>query len=205
MALLMALAQEGFEQCKSTYAGRGTDEATSAMGRISDAWVASSPIRFREGWVLDIKGYEGCRLETGAVDLEQRFAGRTGGLLTRDSQALQRPHGGSVTPAAGAWRATGAPRETGAVATMGEDFGAQLGFSCAPSRTAAGSTSHRLETTTVYSACFSSLAAWEHEPSSSPHETTTSPVSWLVRVVFEKSTTHRRLVSTRCTCPNPSC
>jgi hypothetical protein len=48
MALLMALAQEGFEQCKSTYAGRGTGEATSAMGRISDAWVALSPI----DWVL---------------------------------------------------------------------------------------------------------------------------------------------------------
>jgi hypothetical protein len=44
IALLMALAQDGFEQCKSTYAGRGTGEATSAMGRISDAWVASSPI-----------------------------------------------------------------------------------------------------------------------------------------------------------------
>jgi hypothetical protein len=114
-------------------------------------------------------------------------------LLTRDSQALRRLHGGSVIPAARAWRASGAPRGTGAVATMGEDFGAQLGFSRVPSRAAAGSMSHRLETTTVYNACFSSLAAWEHEPSSSPHETTTSPVSWLARVVFEKSTTRRPL------------
>jgi hypothetical protein len=71
---------------------------------------------------------------------EAEVAGQTGGLPIRDSQTRRRPHGGSATPAAGAWRAGGAPRETGAAVTMGEDFGAQLGFSRAPSRTASAST-----------------------------------------------------------------
>jgi hypothetical protein len=123
--------------------------------------------------VLDIKGYEGCRPETGAVDLEQRLQGgpaacshgtaRPGGARMVDQRRPRLELGGPVAPQG----RRVPPRRWVRILARSSDSPARPHAPQPDLRPIAWR--RRL--------C---IAAWEHEPSSSPHESAcdTVPPPW---------------------------